>query len=251
MAAESQDWQPAGSPARSRRESRWAPWTAWTQVGGTDTVHFCCAGHRCTDRDLVRRVGGDRRRRRPRARTTYRHSWSSKPQKRAAKLILTVRDDEPIPDSIRIEIWKAAPFQQNPCAGTVDRRHRGSAGRGTRRWTAKPSTAALENSLKKCALTPETSWKSAVARWRPESAGIWRWNANWTAAGSDRSDRPFHSSSLWKAVADVLDVLRGRTTALTALTEIADAEGRRRAETRNLITVGDTGTSCGCVAHPL
>lgn len=227
--------------------------TAWTQVGGTDTVHLlrgviAALTETSSGASVVIAVDDA-------------HVLDDLSafvvqqvvQKRAAKLILTVRDDEPIPDSIR-EIWKAAHFSRIhvPALSTDDTAALLAAALGApvdREAAQRLWRLSLGNALYLRNIVEEAVAQGGLTN----QQGIWRWNGDPDLPPDLIGLIEARIGALPEAVADVLDVLSvAEPLALTTLTEIADAEAVEEAETRNLITVDDTGIQLRVrVAHPL
>ena len=174
-------------------------------------------------------------------------------QRGAAKVILTVRDDEPIPPAIQ-EIWTAGQFDRLDLKElSLDE-------------TATLLSAALEGSVDTDAV--QRLWKltrgnvlylrniveQEVADGRiVHEHGFWRWIGDPVMPPGLVELIESRIGALPTPVSDVMDVLAvGEPIELAALTRITDAAAVEEAETRGLITLEAAGGGIDArVAHPL
>jgi DNA-binding CsgD family transcriptional regulator len=174
-------------------------------------------------------------------------------QRGAAKVILTVRDNEPIPAAVQ-EIWRAGQFDRLDLKQlSLDE-------------TATLLSAALEGSVDSDAA--QRLWKltrgnvlylqniveQEVADGRiVQENGYWRWIGDPVMPPGLVELIESRIGALPTPVSDVIDVLAvGEPIELAALTRITDAAAVEEAETRGLITLEPAGGGIEVrVAHPL
>ncbi len=174
-------------------------------------------------------------------------------QRGAAKVVLTVRDDEPIPSAIQ-EIWTAGQFDRLDLKElSLDE-------------TATLLSAALEGSVE--ADAAQRLWKltrgnvlylrniveQEVADGRiVQEHGCWRWIGDPVMPPGLVELIESRIGTLPAPVSNVIDVLAvGEPIELAALTRITDAAAVEEAETRGLITLEAAGGGVDArVAHPL
>ena len=174
-------------------------------------------------------------------------------QRGAAKVILTVRDDEPIPTATQ-EIWKVGQFDR------LDLQQLSLV------ETATLLSATLEGSVDSDAV--QRLWKltrgnalyllniveQEVADGRiVHERGYWRWIGDPIMPPGLVDLIESRIGDLPTPVSDVIDVLAvGEPIELAALTRITDAAAIEEAETRGLITLEPAGSGIEVrVAHPL
>ena len=174
-------------------------------------------------------------------------------QRGAAKMILTVRDDEPIPTATQ-EIWKVGQFDR------LDLKQLSLV------ETATLLSATLEGSVDSDAV--QRLWKltrgnalyllniveQEVADGRiVHERGYWRWIGDPIMPPGLVDLIESRIGDLPTPVSDVIDVLAvGEPIELEALTRITDAAAIEEAETRGLITLEPAGSGIEVrVAHPL
>ena len=174
-------------------------------------------------------------------------------QRGAAKVILTVRDDEPIPTAT-LEIWKDGQFDR------LDLQQLSLV------ETATLLSATLEGSVDSDAV--QRLWKltrgnalyllniveQEVADGRiVHERGYWRWIGDPIMPPGLVDLIESRIGDLPTPVSDVIDVLAvGEPIELAALTRITDAAAIEEAETRGLITLEPAGSGIEVrVAHPL
>ncbi|HET9566688.1 MAG TPA: helix-turn-helix transcriptional regulator, partial [Mycobacterium sp.] len=174
-------------------------------------------------------------------------------QRGAAKMILTVRDDEPIPTATQ-EIWKVGQFDR------LDLKQLSLV------ETATLLSATLEGSVDSDAV--QRLWKltsgnalyllniveQEVADGRiMHERGYWRWIGDPIMPPGLVDLIESRIGDLPTPVSDVIDVLAvGEPIELAALTRITDAAAIEEAETRGLITLEPAGSGIEVrVAHPL
>ena len=174
-------------------------------------------------------------------------------QRGAAKMILTVRDDEPIPTATQ-EIWKVGQFDR------LDLKQLSLV------ETATLLSATLEGSVDSDAV--QRLWKltrgnalyllniveQEVADGRiVHERGYWRWIGDPIMPPGLVDLIESRIGDLPTPVSDVIDVLAvGEPIELAALTRITDAAAIEEAETRGLITLEPAGSGIEVrVAHPL
>ena len=174
-------------------------------------------------------------------------------QRGAAKVILTVRDGEPIPAAIQ-EIWKVGQFDRLDLQQlSLDE-------------TATLLSATLDGSVDSDAV--QRLWKltrgnvlylrniveQEVADGRiVQEHGYWRWIGDPIMPPGLVELIESRIGDLPTPVSDVIDVLAvGEPIELAALTRITDAAAVEEAETRGLITLEPAGSGIEVrVAHPL
>ena len=174
-------------------------------------------------------------------------------QRGAAKVILTVRDDEPIPAAIQ-EIWKADQFDR------LDLQQ-----------LSLDETTTLLSATLDGPVDPDAAhrlWKltrgnvlylrniveQEVADGRiVQENGYWRWIGDPIMPPGLVELIESRIGALPAPVSDVIDVLAvGEPIELAALTRITDAAAVEEAETRGLITLEPAGSGIEVrVAHPL
>jgi DNA-binding CsgD family transcriptional regulator len=174
-------------------------------------------------------------------------------QRRAAKVILTVLDDEPIPAAVQ-EIWKIGQFDRidlqplsldetatllsETLGGAVD------LNAAQRLWNlTRGNVLYLRNIV-----------EQEVADGRlAQVNGCWRWLGDPVMPASLVGLIEARIGLLPSPVADVIDVLAvGEPIALSALRRIADPAAIEEADTRGLITLDDVAGGVQVrVAHPL
>ena len=174
-------------------------------------------------------------------------------QRGAAKVILTVRDDEPIPAAIQ-EIWKAGQFDRLDLEQL------------SLEEITTLLSAALEGSVDSDAT--QRLWKltrgnvlylrniveQEVADGRiVQENGYWRWIGDPVMPPGLVDLIESRIGALPTPVSDVIDVLAvGEPIEFAALTRITDAAAIEEAETRGLITLEPAGSGIEVrVAHPL
>jgi DNA-binding CsgD family transcriptional regulator len=175
-------------------------------------------------------------------------------QRDAAKLVLTVLDDEPVPPAVQ-EIWKVSRFE---------------------RLALQPlsldASAALVSAVLGAALDPDSArrlWELtrgnalylrhlveqeiADGRLEPQSGGIWRWLGEPVVSQSIVELIESRIGSLPAPVGDVVDTLAvGEPVELCALQQITDARAIEDAEARGLVAVSATDTEVTVrLAHPM
>jgi DNA-binding CsgD family transcriptional regulator len=174
-------------------------------------------------------------------------------QRGAAKVIFTIRDDEPIPSATQ-EIWKVGQFDRLDLQPlSLDE-------------TTRLLAAAVEGPIDSDAA--ERLWKLTrgnvlylrnivereVADGRiVQEQGNWRWIGDPTMPPGLVELIESRIGDLPKPVSDVVDVLAvGEPIELAALTRITSAAAVEEAETRGLIALGRAGRGIEVrVAHPL
>ena len=174
-------------------------------------------------------------------------------QRDAAKVIVTVRDDEPIPAAIQ-EIWKAGQFDRLDLEQL------------SLEETTTLLSAALEGSVDSDAT--QRLWKltrgnvlylrniveQEVADGRiVQENGYWRWIGDPVMPPGLVDLIESRIGALPTPVSDVIDVLAvGEPIEFEVLTRITDAAAVEEAETRGLITLEPAGSGIEVrVAHPL
>jgi DNA-binding CsgD family transcriptional regulator len=174
-------------------------------------------------------------------------------QRRAAKVILTVRDDEPIPDAIR-EIWKLGRFERLDLQPL------------SREETSALLSTALDGPINPIAA--QQLWRltggnalylrniaeQEVADGRlTRQAGSWGWTGDPILPPDLIGLVESRIGTLPQPLADVIDVLAvAEPIDLKTLTRITDSAAVEEAETRNLITLEPNDrTVLVRVAHPL
>ncbi len=174
-------------------------------------------------------------------------------QQGAAKVVLTVRDDEPIPVAVQ-EIWKAGQFDRlalQPLSldetakllsatlgGTVDPHA------AQRLWTlTRGNVLYLRNIVEQ-----EVADGRLAQRDRQ-----WRWTGDPTMPPGLVELIESRMGALPSSVSDVVDVLAvAEPIGLAAMRRIADPAGVEEAETRGLITIEPAAAGVDVrVAHPL
>jgi DNA-binding CsgD family transcriptional regulator/tetratricopeptide (TPR) repeat protein len=174
-------------------------------------------------------------------------------QRGAAKVILTVREDVPIPAAIQ-EIWKAAPFD---------------------RLDLQPLTSGETTALLSATLDGSVASDAADRLWKlthgnalylrnivEQEVGdgrlayegeCWRWSGDPVMPPGLAELIEARIGDLSGPVSDVVDVLAvGEPIELATLTRITDAAAVEEADTRGLITLEPAGSGIEVrVAHPL
>ena len=174
-------------------------------------------------------------------------------QRRAAKVVLTIRDGEPVPDSVR-EVWKDGQFD---------------------RLDLQPLSSDETTELVEAALGGPVELDAATRLWKltrgnalylrniveqertdgriEERNGWWRWIGEPVVPSSLIELIESRFGTLPTAVGDVIDALAvGEPIDLATLREITDPDAVEEANTRGLITVDDVDGGVEVrVAHPL
>jgi DNA-binding CsgD family transcriptional regulator len=174
-------------------------------------------------------------------------------QRGAAKVILTVREDVPIPAAIQ-EIWKAAPFD---------------------RLDLQPLTSGETTALLSATLDGSVASDAADRLWKlthgnalylrniveqevgdgrlAHEGECWRWSGDPVMPPGLAELIEARIGDLSGPVSDVVDVLAvGEPIELATLTRITDAAAVEEADTRGLITLEPAGSGIEVrVAHPL
>src|ERR1700759_69969 len=174
-------------------------------------------------------------------------------QRGAAKVVLTVRDGEPIP-AARAEIWKGGRFARLDLQPlSVD--ETSTLLSATLGGSVDPDVAQrLWNLTRGNALYLRTIVDQEVADGRMvKQRGLWRWTGEPMMPPSLVELIEARIGALPTSVSDVIDALAvGEPIELAALTRITDPAAVEEAETRGLITLGPAGRGVeGRVAPPL
>jgi DNA-binding CsgD family transcriptional regulator len=174
-------------------------------------------------------------------------------QRGAAKVILTVRDDMPIPAAVQ-EIWKAAPFDRLDLQPL-------SSGETTALLSATLDGSVASDAADRLwklthgnALYLRNIVEQEVADGRLAQQGeCWRWSGDPVMPPGLAELIEARIGDLSGPVSDVVDVLAvGEPIELATLTRITDAAAVEEADTRGLITLEPAGSGIEVrVAHPL
>ena len=174
-------------------------------------------------------------------------------QRRAAKVVLTVRDGEPVSTAVQ-ELWKSGPFDRldlQPLSRT-ETTELVSATLGAsvdhdaaeRLWRlTRGNVLYLRN------IVEQETGDGRLALQR----GYWRWSGDPVLPNSLIELIESRFGALPDAVCDVLDIVAvGEPIDLAALARITDRQAVEEAETRGLVTLdrGDEGVEVRA-AHPL
>ena len=174
-------------------------------------------------------------------------------QRRAAKVILTIRDDESIPDAVH-EISKAAPFSRidlpplsiGETAALLEATLGSSVDHDVaqRLWRLTGGNALY---LRNVVEQEVTDGRLAPQR------GVWRWTGEPTLPPNLIGLIEARIGTLPQGVADVLDVLAvAEPLELATLRRLTHPSAVEEAETRNLISIDASGILVRVrVAHPL
>ena len=174
-------------------------------------------------------------------------------ERRAAKVILTIRDDEAIPESV-LEIWKAAPFSRidlpplsaEQTAALLEATLKGPVHRDAaqRLWRLTDGNALYLRNI----VEQEVSDGRLSAH-----NGVWRWSGEPALPANLIGLIESRIGALPQAVADVLDVLAiAEPLELRMLTRLTQPTAIEEAEARNLISIDASPTGIRVrVAHPL
>lgn len=174
-------------------------------------------------------------------------------QRRAAKVVLTVRDRDPVPAGTR-EVWTAGQFERlalQPLSSddTAELLSAALAGR------VDPDTAHRMWALTRgnvLYLRNIVEHEVADGRLAPQG-GVWRWSGDPVVPPSLVEMIEARIGTLGGSVCDVMDALAvGEPIDLASLTRIADAAAVEEADTRGLISVESIdGRTQVRAAHPL
>ena len=238
--------------ASSARQIPLGAFTAWTQPAMTDTVHLvrgvieslsaAPAGHRVIravdDAHLLDDLS-----------TFVVHQLV---HRRAVKLILTIRDDEPVPPALQ-EIWKLGrfewldlkPLSQDQTATLLTEALGGNIDMlaAERLWRLTDGNALYLRNIVEQEVTDGRLVKGRSG---------WRWTGDPVLPPDLVGLVEARMGTLADTLGDVIDVLAvAEPLELAILARLTDPAAIEEAETRNLVTLEGPGSVRVRVAHPL
>nr|WP_197415147.1 LuxR family transcriptional regulator [Mycobacterium sp. M26] len=238
--------------ASSARQIPLGAFSAWTPSSATDTVHLV--------RGVIDALTGAGRNKRVALLVDDAHLLDDLSafvvhqlvQRRAATVILTVRDDEPVSASVQ-EIWKAGRFTWLDLAPLTREQTVALLGATLGERVDAVAAEQLWRLTQGNALYLRTIVEQEVSDGRlTQSGSVWHWTGDPVLPPDLVGLIETRMGSLADPLGDVIDVLAvAEPLELAILTNLTDPAAIEEAETRNLIRVDGPGDGRVRVAHPL